>query len=94
MGGGANIHIFVFTYLENSGFQKKLITQNANISILAPPPPVIDLALSLILVFNETLPVYVVGKVPVLKLAKFGMFSYQRLLSEISHLYLDVVYQI
>ena len=28
---GANIHIFVFTYLENNGFQKKLIMQNINI---------------------------------------------------------------
>ena len=30
-GGGANIHIFVFTDLENNGFQKKLIRQNMNI---------------------------------------------------------------
>ena len=30
-GGGANIHIFMFTYLENNGFQKKLIRQNMNI---------------------------------------------------------------
>ena len=30
-GGGANIHTFVFTNLENNRFQKKLITQNTNI---------------------------------------------------------------
>ena len=28
LSGGANIHIFVFTDLENNGFQKKLIRQN------------------------------------------------------------------
>ena len=31
MGGGANIHIFVFTDLEKNGFQKKLIRHNMNI---------------------------------------------------------------
>ena len=31
LSGGANIHIFMFTDLENNGFQKKLITQNTNI---------------------------------------------------------------
>ena len=30
-GGRANIHIFVFTDLENNGFEKKFITQNTNI---------------------------------------------------------------
>ena len=35
--GGANIQIFVFTDLENNGILKKLITQNMNIWILAPP---------------------------------------------------------
>ena len=27
-GGGANIHIFLFTDLKNNGFQKKLMMQN------------------------------------------------------------------
>ena len=35
--GGANIHIFVFTDLKNNWFQKKLMMQNTNIWILAPP---------------------------------------------------------
>ena len=30
-GGGANIHIFVFTDHKNNGFQKKLIMQNTKI---------------------------------------------------------------
>ena len=30
-GGGADIHIFVFTDHKNNRFQKKLITQNTNI---------------------------------------------------------------
>ena len=30
-GGGGNIHIFMFTDLENNRFQKKLIMQNTNI---------------------------------------------------------------
>ena len=30
-GGGAHIHIFVFTDHKNNRFQKKLITQNTNI---------------------------------------------------------------
>ena len=38
LSGGANIHIFVFTDLENNGFQKTLIRQNMNIWILASPP--------------------------------------------------------
>ena len=29
--GGANIHVFVVTDLENNGFQKKLIRQHMNI---------------------------------------------------------------
>jgi hypothetical protein len=37
-GGGANIHTFVFTDQKNNGFQKKLIMQNTNIWIFAPPP--------------------------------------------------------
>ena len=35
-GGGAHIHIFVFTDHKNNRFQKKLITQNTNIWIWAP----------------------------------------------------------
>ena len=31
LGGGAHIHIFVFTDHKNNRFQKKLITQNTNI---------------------------------------------------------------
>ena len=31
IGGGANIHIFVFTDLKNNRFQKKLIMPNTNI---------------------------------------------------------------
>ena len=30
-GGGANIHIFVFTDHKNNGFQKKLMMQNTKI---------------------------------------------------------------
>ena len=29
--GGGHVHIFVFTFLENNTFLKKLITQNTNI---------------------------------------------------------------
>ena len=36
-GGGAHIHIFVFTDHKNNRFQKKLITQNTNTWIWAPP---------------------------------------------------------
>jgi hypothetical protein len=35
--GGADIHIFVFTDCKNNRFQKKLIGQNTNIWISAPP---------------------------------------------------------
>ena len=35
--GGADIHIFVFTNHKNNWFQKKLIVQNLNIWISAPP---------------------------------------------------------
>ena len=41
-GGGAHIHIFVFTDCKNNLFQKKLMMQNTNISILAPPPLTFD----------------------------------------------------
>jgi hypothetical protein len=37
-GGGANIHIFVFTDHKNNRFQNKLIMQNTKIWIFAPPP--------------------------------------------------------
>ena len=30
-GGGADIHIYVFTHHKNNRFQKKLIVQNTNI---------------------------------------------------------------
>ena len=40
--GGANIHISLLTDCKNNRFQKKLITQNTNILIFAPP--IIDLA--------------------------------------------------
>jgi hypothetical protein len=43
LGGGGNIHIFVFTDLKNNSFQNKLIRQNTNIKIL-PPPPIIEFA--------------------------------------------------
>ena len=36
-GGGANIHISLLTDCKNNRFQKKLITQNTNILIFAPP---------------------------------------------------------
>ena len=36
-GGGADIHIFVFTNHKNNWFQKKLIVQNPNIWISALP---------------------------------------------------------
>ncbi len=39
--GGANIHISLLTDCKNNRFQKKLITQNTNILIFAPP--IIDL---------------------------------------------------
>ena len=35
--GGANIHISLLTDCKNNRFQKKLITQNTNILIFAPP---------------------------------------------------------
>ena len=38
---GANIHISLLTDCKNNRFQKKLITQNTNILIFAPP--IIDL---------------------------------------------------
>ena len=31
IGGGADIHIYVFTHHKNNRFQKKLIVQNTNI---------------------------------------------------------------
>ena len=37
-GGGVNIHIYMFTHHKNNRFQKKLIVQNTNIWISAPPP--------------------------------------------------------
>ena len=43
-GGGADIHIYVFTHHKNNRFQKKLIVQNTNIK---PPPQIIDLATAL-----------------------------------------------
>jgi hypothetical protein len=48
IGGGAHIHIFVFTDHKNNRFQKKLIKQNTNIWIWASlPPPIIELATAL-----------------------------------------------
>ena len=44
-GGGADIHIFVFTHHKNNWFEKKLIVQNPNIWISAPP--IIELATAL-----------------------------------------------
>ena len=46
--GGADIHIFVFTNHKNNWFQKKLIVQNLNIWISAPPPSIIELATTLV----------------------------------------------
>ena len=49
-GGGADIHIYVFMHHKNNRFQKRLIVQNTNIWISAPPsppPPIIDLATAL-----------------------------------------------
>ena len=37
-GGGADIHIYVFTHHKINRFQKKLIVQNTNIWISPPPP--------------------------------------------------------
>ncbi len=53
-GGGSNIHIFVFTDIKNNRFQKKLIMQNTNISILPPPPPspIIDLPTRLMTLYS------------------------------------------
>jgi hypothetical protein len=45
--GGADIHIFVFTDCKNNRFQKKLIGQNTNIWISAPP--IIDIPAPLII---------------------------------------------
>ena len=44
-GGGADIHIFVFTNHKSNWFQKKLIVQNPNIWISVPP--IIELATAL-----------------------------------------------
>ena len=39
-GGGANIHIFLFTNLENNGFKKKTDkAEHEYINISTPPPP-------------------------------------------------------
>ena len=43
IGWGADIHLFVFTDCKNNQFQKKLVGQNVNIWIFAPPPPITDL---------------------------------------------------
>ncbi len=45
--GGANIHISLLTDCKNNRFQKKLITQNTNILIFAPP--IIDLPAPLVI---------------------------------------------
>ncbi len=52
-GGGANIHISLLTDCKNNRFQKKLITQNTNILIFAPP--IIDLPAPLIILFEGML---------------------------------------
>ena len=47
IGGGADIHIYVFTHHKSNRFQKELIVQNTNIWISAPPPPIIEIATAL-----------------------------------------------